>query len=236
MIPESVKVYLSTSHDCPYLPGRVASSLVVDPDLPIDAARLSFFTAQGFRRSGDIIYRPHCAACRECVSVRVPVAEFRPNRTQRRIQRRNADLRIKPVSAEFKDAHFDLYLRYQHARHPDSDMCDPDPDKYHQFLISDRYQSVFYEMYAGVELLAVAVSDELDDGMSAVYTFFAPEAEKRSLGTYAVLWQIDNARLRHLPWVYLGYWIRDCGKMAYKTSFRPIEGFRHGEWVRLDDP
>lgn len=234
MIPETVKVYLSTAHECPYLPGEVASSLVVDPDLEVDRERLSFFTTHGFRRSGDIIYRPHCPDCRECVSVRVPADRFRPNRSQRRVARRNADLRVVQVPAEFRDQHFALYLSYQRSRHPDSDMCDVDPDKYHQFLISGRYQSLFFEMHAGDDLLAVAVADELNDGLSAVYTFFSPAAAARSLGTYAVLWQIEQARQRGLDWVYLGYWIRGCRKMSYKTAFQPLEGFIEGSWVPLE--
>ena len=154
---ESVKIYLSTPHTCPYLPDRVASSLVVDPDLDIDQTRLTLFTQSGFRRSGDIIYRPHCHDCDACVSVRVPVRDFdrAPNRTQRRIMKRNQDLRIVAVPGQFKDEHFALYLRYQRARHPDSDMCDPDPDKYQQFLVDEH--STFYEMYCGKELVAVAV-------------------------------------------------------------------------------
>lgn len=228
---ESVKIYLSTPHTCPYLPDRMASSLVVDPDLDIDQTRLTMFTQSGFRRSGDIIYRPHCQDCDACVSVRVPVRDFVPNRAQRRVLKRNRDLRVVAIPGQFKDEHFALYLRYQQARHADSDMCDPDPEKYQQFLVDDH--STFFEMYCGERLLAVAVSDELDDGLSAVYTFFAPETAGRSLGTFAVLWQIHKARAMGQPWVYLGYWIRDCRKMAYKTSFRPIEGFRNRRWVRL---
>jgi arginine-tRNA-protein transferase len=234
VIPETVKVYLSTAHECPYLAGEIASSLVVDPDLEVDRERLSFFTTHGFRRSGDIIYRPHCPDCRECVSVRVAAAAFRPNRSQRRVQRRNANLRVVQAPAEFRDEHFALYLSYQRYRHPDSDMCDADPEKYHQFLISGRYQSVFYEMYQDTELLAVAVTDELTDGISAVYTFFSPAVASRSLGTYAVLWEIEQARQRGLAWVYLGYWIRGCRKMSYKTGFQPIEGFLEGSWVSLE--
>jgi len=109
-----------------------------------------------------------------------------------------------------------------------------DPEKYHQFLISGRYQSVFYEMYQDTELLAVAVTDELTDGISAVYTFFSPAVASRSLGTYAVLWEIEQARQRGLAWVYLGYWIRGCRKMSYKTGFQPIEGFLEGSWVSLE--
>lgn len=234
MIPETVKVYLSTAHECPYLPGEIASSLVVDPDLEVDREQLSFFTTHGFRRSGDIIYRPHCPDCRECISVRVPAAAFRPNRSQRRVCRRNADLRVVRVPAEFREEHFTLYLSYQSARHPDSDMCDVDPEKYQHFLINGRYQSVFYEMRASGDLLAVAVADELNDGLSAVYTFFSPAAAARSLGTYAVLWQIEQARQRDLAWVYLGYWIRGCRKMSYKTSFQPLEGFIEGSWIPLE--
>lgn len=233
MRTENIRVYLSTSHVCPYLPGQTATSLIIDPDLKADHYRLTQLTLNGFRRSGELIYRPHCPQCQACVSVRIPAKEFRPNRAQRRVLKKNEDLSVTKLSPTFKEDHFELYWRYQNSRHPGSDMCDKNPEKYHQFLINNTCNTIFYEFTCKDRLLAVSVVDELIDGLSAVYTFFDPDYSTRSLGTCAILWQIDDVCERNLDWLYLGYWIKKCEKMSYKTNFRPIEGFRNGEWCRL---
>ncbi|MBS1269081.1 MAG: Aspartate/glutamate leucyltransferase [Gammaproteobacteria bacterium] len=233
-LPENIKIYLSAPHECPYLAEETASSLIIDPNLTIDQDALSFFTVNGFRRSGDVIYRPHCTQCSACVSVRIPVNEYRPNRSQQRTARQNQDLHIKATPARFEDAHFELYLRYQRSRHPDSEMCDPDPKQYRRFLVNDRHESWFYEMYDRNELAAVAVCDRLNDGLSAIYTFFAPEQAYRGPGTFAVMHQIKQAKALGLSFVYLGYWISECHKMAYKTRFKPIQGLIKGTWQRID--
>lgn len=147
--------------------------------------------------------------------------------------KKNEDLSVTKLSPTFKEDHFELYWRYQNSRHPGSDMCDKNPEKYHQFLINNTCNTIFYEFTCKDRLLAVSVVDELIDGLSAVYTFFDPDYSTRSLGTYAILWQIDDVCERNLDWLYLGYWIKKCEKMSYKTNFRPIEGFRNGEWCRL---
>lgn len=233
MRTESIRVYLSTAHPCPYLPGRTATSLIIDPELETDHYRMTQLTLNGFRRSGDLIYRPHCTHCRACVSVRIPVREFQPNRAHRRIVKKNSDLAISTLHPVFKPEHFELYIRYQQARHPGSDMCDRDPDKYKHFLITNSGATEFIEFVLDGRLIAVSVTDALIDGLSAVYTFFDPEFSRRSLGTFAILWQIESVRLRGLDWLYLGYWIEECDKMSYKTNFRPIEGFKNGNWSRL---
>ena len=230
MQAENVRVYLSTAHPCPYLPGRTASSLIIDPDLNVDGRRLTQLTMNGFRRSGDLVYRPHCPSCCACVSVRIPAAEFQPSRGQRRIWHKNTDVSVNPVAATFEQRHFDLYLRYQNSRHPDSDMCDQNPEKYHQFLIANNCNTKFQEFRVGEQLVAVSVADELLDGLSAVYTFFDPDQSKRSLGTFAILWQIEQVKQQGLKWLYLGYWISQCDKMSYKTQYKPIQGFQNGAW------
>lgn len=233
-LPEHIKIYLSAPHECPYLPSETASSLIIDPNMRVDREALTFFTVNGFRRSGDVIYRPHCAQCNACVSVRIPIDEFQANRSQKRTIRRNRDLHIEASPARYDDDHFNLYLRYQRSRHPDSEMCDPDPEQYRRFLVNDRHETWFYEMYDGGELAAVAVCDRLNDGLSAIYTFFAPEQCSRSLGTFAILYQIEKAKALGLNYVYLGYWIAECRKMSYKTKFRPIQGLVNGTWQRID--
>jgi len=213
---------------------ETASSLIIDPNLTIDRETLTFFTVNGFRRSGDVVYRPHCAQCNACVSVRIPVDRYRPNRSQKRTLKRNQDLEIRATPARFDDQHFELYMRYQRSRHPDSEMCDPDPEQYRRFLVNDRHETWFYETYDRGTLASITVCDRLNDGLSAIYTFFEPEQAHRSLGTYAIMHQIKRAKALGLPYVYLGYWIAECRKMSYKTMFTPIEGLINGIWQQLD--
>ena len=229
----SIKLYVSTPHSCPYLPGEEATTLIIDPELKTTDMLFTQLARHGFRRSGDMIYRPHCAYCDACVSVRIPVNDFKPTRGQRRTWRRNQDIQVVEKPSELNPEHFELYLRYQQARHPDSSMCDPDPEKYYKFLVSDVIDTRFFEMRVGQRLIGVAVADCFQDGLSAVYTFFDPGESNRGLGNFAILWEIQYAKQLCQPWVYLGYWIKDCRKMSYKTSFRPAEGFKNGAWVYL---
>jgi len=221
-------------HPCSYLPGRTATTLFIDPRYPLDGDKYARFTRLGFRRSGDLVYRPHCRDCSACTPVRIPVERFVPNRSQRRVLKRNEDLGICARPSTFAPEHFNLYLRYQAMRHAGGGMDDPDPQKYVNFLMGRQVETVFYEMRRGDELLAVAVVDQLPDGLSAVYTFFDPREHRRSLGTFAILWQVEHARRAGLPWVYLGYWIAESRKMAYKASFQPLEAYRHGRWNDLE--
>lgn len=228
------EVYLSMPHPCSYLPGRVATSMFIDPRYALDGRRYAGYMRLGFRRSGDLVYRPHCRDCSACIPVRVPVARFRPNRGQRRIWQRNRDLAVTARSPAFKQEHFELYLRYQRTRHPGGGMDDPDPQKYVNFLFSRQVQSVFYEMRLGERLVGVAVVDVLPDALSAMYTFYEPEEKHRALGVFAVLWELEEARQRGLAWVYLGYLIRECPKMSYKANYRPLEAYLDGRWVLLE--
>jgi leucyl-tRNA---protein transferase len=223
-------VFLSMPHPCGYLAGETATTLFIDPRFPLNAQHYATFMQLGFRRSGDLVYRPHCAECQACVAVRIPVARFSPNRGQRRVWRRNRDVCIVPRPATYAQEHFDLYMRYQAGRHPGGGMDDTDPQKYLNFLVARRIDTTFYEMRVAERLLAVAVVDRLNDGLSAVYTFYDPAAAERSLGTFAVLWEIEHARASRLAWLYLGYWIAQSPKMSYKVNFRPIEAYRNGYW------
>ncbi len=231
---QPIKLFLSMPHPCPYLPEEEATTLVIDPDLRMDSSLLTKLTRTGFRRSGDMIYRPHCARCAACVSLRVSVNCFAPTRSQRRVWRRNLDVETRAEPARFDAQHFALYLKYQAARHPASSMHDPDPEKYESFLISERADTDFFVMRIEGRLAGVAVADRLADGLSAVYTFFDPALTKRSLGTYAILWEIEYARTLGLEWVYLGYWIEACGKMSYKTKFTPAQGYIENRWQPID--
>ena len=230
------EVFLSMPHACSYLPGRTATSLFLDPRQPLDSHQYADFVRLGFRRSGDLIYRPHCHACNACIPVRIPVNRFRPDRGQRRVWKRNQDLSVVARPPLYQEEHFELYQRYQSLRHAGGGMDDPDPRKYLNFLGSRHIHTVFYELRQDQKLLGVAVTDILPDGLSAVYTFFDPREKRRALGIHAVLWQIEHARAQQLSWLYLGYWIKECQKMAYKGQYRPLEAFLQGRWVSLDNP
>jgi len=230
----NVRVFATYPHNCSYLAGEQATTLFVDPSTPIDARIYSQLSYIGFRRSGPHLYRPHCAACNACVPARVPVEAFTPNRGQRRILARNRDLEAEVVDSIHSDAHFALYSRYIEQRHRDGDMYPPDREQYESFLTREWGSTSFVEFRAAGRLLAVAVVDRLENGLSAIYTYYEPGEEKRSLGSYVILWQIERARELALPAVYLGYWIRNCRKMNYKTRFRPIELLANGHWVRVD--
>jgi arginine-tRNA-protein transferase len=226
-------LYLSMPHPCSYLDGRQSTILFVDPQRILEAGEYSAFVRQGFRRSGDLVYRPHCQQCSACVPVRVPVRAFKPSRSQRRVWEKNRNIEVIEKPARFEAAHFDLYRHYQARRHPESGMNDADPQKYLGFLTSRQVESAFFEFRAGEHLLGVAVADLLPDGLSAVYTFFDPDQPARGLGVHAVLWEIAETQRRGLDYLYLGYWIRETPKMSYKINYQPLEAFRHGRWEPL---
>lgn len=228
-------LFISMPHACSYLPGRIATTLFIDPQTQVDADLFSYFTRHGFRRSGDFVYRPHCHTCAACVPVRIPIEAFTPNRSQRRTRRKNQDLTVRRADAAFNQEHFDLYLRYQRVRHRGGGMDESDPQKYIDFLLTRHVETHFYEMRLGARLLGVAAADVLPDGLSAVYTFYDPDQPQRSLGVYAILMEIEQTRSQGLPWLYLGYWIKESPKMNYKCNFRPLEIYRNGRWRLLKD-
>jgi len=229
----SLDFYLTPEHDCSYLPPQQAMTLFADPAVCIDTALYSELIQHGFRRSGTHVYRPRCPTCDACIPIRIPVDDFSPSRGQRRVWKRNQDLTISAVPAEYNHEHFKLYQRYMRARHAGGGMDNPEPEKYSEFLINPYIDACFYEFRHECQLLAVAAVDTLANGMSAVYTFFEPAEAARSLGSMAILWQIEEARRCQIPYVYLGYWIKECQKMVYKEKYRPFEVFRDGVWQRL---
>ncbi|MCL4160633.1 UNVERIFIED_CONTAM: hypothetical protein GTU68_037909 [Idotea baltica] len=180
-----------------------------------------------------MLYTPKCPNCNACISVRIPVEHFSPSRGQKRIWKKNSDIRVEIEEVKFKKKHFDLYLKYQQARHPDSTMCDTDPNKYISFIKSNYSKSKFLCMYADNDLIGISIIDQFEGGISAVYTFFDPEHSHRSLGTYIILYMVKVARLRKTPYVYLGYWIDQSSKMSYKRNFKPLEGYIERNWVDL---
>ena len=228
--PVPLRLFATSSHPCGYLAGREARTVVVDPYRPKDPALYTLLARHGFRRSGASIYRPECAACSECIPVRIPVARFRPRRIHRRIRVRNRDLGVRVLPARFDTEHFALYRRYLSSRHLGGGMDNPSPGQYLDFLTCAWCDTVFFEYSLGAEIVAVSVVDRLSDGLSCVYTFFDPAHERRSPGTFAILHAIETARRSSLEWLYLGYYIADSPKMRYKADFLPQERFVDGRW------
>lgn len=229
-------LWLTGASPCSYLAERLSRSLVVDPEFSLDPAIYRQLLAQGFRRSGNQVYRPHCQNCQACVATRVPVADFSPDRRQRRCLRRNQHTQVVIKSAAFDQRHFELYRRYQAARHQTEDVSPISRNDYLQFFDSDWCETLFVEFLIEGQLAAVAVVDQVDDGLSAVYTFFDPAFTDYSPGVLAVLWQIEEARRLHLPYLYLGFWIADCRKMRYKVQYQPIQGLIADRWQTLPKP
>lgn len=230
----SIRIYQTAEHACGYWPERRARDIVLDPDSRALPAIYPAALAQGFRRSGGHVYRPQCAHCMACVPVRIDVDAFRPNRSQRRCLQRNADLRLIDSAPARCGEVFELYRRYLRSRHPKGGMDEPRPEDFDGFLSAIWSPTRFlrFEQPDG-RLMGVAVSDLLSNGLSAVYTFFEPDAASRSLGTWGILKQIEWARALGLPHVYLGFWLQGHPKMDYKRQFSGLEQLRHGEWEPL---
>jgi len=234
---KDIQYYITPPHRCSYLDDRSARMVFIDPQQPVDQMSLSELSRQGFRRSGDFIYRPECHHCRQCLSARVPVGLFAPNSSQKRALKRNQDLRmeIRPTR-QATQVHYRLYERYINQRHYDGDMYPPSREQFDKFLVESCTHSFFIEFWLADRLMCAATCDELDDGISAVYTFFDPDETARSLGTFAILKQIEWVKQQGKPFVYLGYWVPEAPKMSYKMQYSPLEVLLEGRWQRLLRP
>ena len=230
-----LRMFRTAEHACGYWPERVARDLVLDPRDPRLEQLYPLMLDLGFRRSGEFVYRPACAACHACRAVRIPVEGFVPDRSQRRCLARNAAVDVRICGAQRTDEQLALYQHYLAARHAGGGMDGHGAAEFDQFLAGRWPQARFLELRERVDgsasrLLGVAVTDVLETALSAVYTFFDPDLPQRGLGTLAILKQVEWARSSGRAHVYLGYWIAMHAKMDYKRRFRPLEAFDGRRW------
>lgn len=231
-----IAFYITVPSACNYLPERQSVTVFADPFAGMSKRLYSVLVELGFRRSGDHVYTPHCPTCRSCLPARIPADAFQPNRSQRRTWERNRDLSVTRVPPVFHQEHYDLYLRYTQQRHAGGGMERYPPEQYQSFLSCTWGETWLYEFRSGEALLAVAAVDHLVGGLSAVYTFYDPTAAQRSLGTFSILWQIQETARLGLPHLYLGYLIPECRKMSYKSAFQPLQIHQDGHWLRYSAP
>lgn len=233
-LQDTMRLFATYEHSCPYLPEKSAVNAIVDPKYPMEIQLYSQMIDDGYRRSGKQVYRPYCPDCNECISTRILVDEFKPSRNQKRNWKLNQDLDVIVNKTGYIPEYNTLYGHYLASRHPCGEMEPNAVDDFASFVETSWCDTIFYEFRKDGKLLCVAAVDVLEQGLSAVYTFFDTAASaKRSLGTYALLWEIEQAKKLNLDYVYPGYWIKDSQKMNYKTRFQPIYGRVNGEWILL---
>ncbi len=230
MSSRHLQLYITVESPCGYYDDRVCRNLVPDPDIPLNAPIYNQLIKHGFRRSGGHSYRPHCNDCQACIACRIPAQQSITSRSQKRCLRVNKDVSMTVTKASCNDETFQLYQRYLNSRHVGGSMENPSKEDFQQFLYNNWCDTKFLEFRLDQKLIAVAVTDMVGNGISAVYSFFDPELKQRSLGTYCILQQIEYAKKLQIDFVYLGYWLKDHDKMHYKKNFKPLELYLNDRW------
>ena len=236
-----LQFYATAPYPCSYLPGKTARSQVATPSHLIHADLYGELVNAGFRRSGLYTYRPYCDDCNACTATRIPVKQFAPNRSQKRSLKKHAGLDIRVLNLGYQEEHYQLYQTYQSNRHSGGDMDQDDQDQYMQFLLQSRVNSRIVEFRDGPSdlnpgrLRMVSMIDILEQGISSVYTFYDTSSHAASYGSYSILWQIEQAQILGLPYLYLGYYIKESNKMSYKINYQPMEGLIDDHWQPLSE-
>ena len=226
-------LYKTNPHPCSYLEGMEASTIFVDPNRRITTHLYTELTNVGFRRSGNHLYRPQCENCQACIAARIPVQEFKPSRQQRKTWNRNQDVVVGQIDDIGSDPCYQLYKHYIEVRHWQGDMYPPSREQYDGFLGDSFASANNYGFWLDDRLIGVAVTDRMETGLSAIYTFYDPDYQRRSLGVMSILWQIQHTKEMGLPYLYLGYWIKNCDKMRYKSNYRPLQLLIDQRWLTL---
>lgn len=230
---KKIRLYLTEAHSCSYLADREATTAFVDPKFDIDEDNYDYLSRLGFRRSGRYVYTPRCASCRACLPLRLPVARFTPSRQQQRCSKKNTDLSVTLETKVDLEEHYSIYEKYIDVRHYDGDMYPASLSQYRDFIGTPWDCTRFIEFRLDGKLVCCAVVDLLSSGLSAIYTYFDPDFANRSLGTYAILKQIELTHQRGRDYLYLGYWIRDSDKMRYKANFHPAQLYIDNRWLEV---
>lgn len=223
--------FTTTPLPCPYLDGRQERKIVTELNGPDADTLHEALSRAGFRRSHSIAYAPACPGCNACIPVRIDANAFCPDRTMRKLSRANADLLVSKAPARATAEQYRLFSRYQESRHTGGDMALMGFYDYRSMVEDSPIQTFLLEMRSpDGQLAAACLTDQMSDGLSAVYSFYDPSEKQRSYGTYVVTWLIEEACRLSLPYVYLGYWIEESRKMAYKARFKPLEAFGPDGW------
>ncbi len=232
---QKIQFYVTAPYSCGYLPNQLSQSLIATPQHLVDSQQYSKLIKQGFRRSGKFVYRPHCEKCNACIPVRLPVADFKASRSQKRAYKEHQTLDAKISPVFFEKAHFELYKAYQVARHDGNDK-DETAEQYRNFLVQSNVNTLLISFTLNGMLKIVSVVDIIEDGVSAVYTFYDTNDTQASYGNYSIMWLINWCTELKLPYLYLGYWIKNSPKMVYKEKFTPQEALIDGEWQKMLRP
>jgi arginyl-tRNA--protein-N-Asp/Glu arginylyltransferase len=227
---EEIKFYVTKNYSCGYINGQDAQSIVATPYKNVNSKNFKNLISQGFRRSGQYVYKPNCKNCKACIPIRLLASNFKASRSQKRLKKNLNELSVKLLPLNFNEEHYNLYVNYQNKRHPNNDKSEDNVADYNDFLINSNVHSKLVEFRLNNQLKIITIIDIIDNGISAVYTFYDCSDQKLSLGTMSIIWLLEYCKKESLPFLYLGYWIYESQKMKYKINFKPYELMIEGVW------